>query len=78
MSEYGSVRQFKERLREALAVHGAFVVAVSCFTCVATQRVCAECKPEQEAWVDRALGEAGRIANLNDVEPEELLRAVRS
>ena len=77
MSAYGSVQQFKERIKEAIDIHGAFVVSVSCLACVTTRNVCAECKPEQEAWVDRALVGLDH-KDVSAVPPQELLKAVRS
>ncbi len=77
MSEYGSVRQYAERLREAIAGHGALVVGVSCRSCVSAEKVCAECKPSQSEWSVRALVGYNQ-GSVKSVPLEELMGAVRS
>ena len=77
MASYGSKAPVGVRLKEVVARGGALVVTVSCLACVAEEKVCADCKLEQELWIPRALVGFGSSGGCQR-SPRELLEAVRS
>lgn len=55
MSEYGSVRQYRNRVTRMRGNLESTTAAVRCAGCVGKRYCCAACEPKLREWVTRVL-----------------------
>ncbi len=58
MSEYGSLRQYRNRVGKLLARGDTMKVAISCRSCAFDEGVCPRCDAMQDDWVKHLCSEA--------------------